>query len=70
MEKNPSEVFYLPMHVVYKASISTMKIRAVFDAAAKSSSGVSLNDTLLVRPTVHPPIIDVLYFRLHHCSHC
>ena len=44
MEKNPSEVFYLPMHVVYKASSSTMNIRAVFDATAISSSGVSLND--------------------------
>ena len=46
MEKDPSEVFYLPMHAVYKASSSTTKIRAVFDASAKSSSGVSLNDTI------------------------
>ena len=69
MEKNPSEVFYLPMHAVYKASSSTTKIRAVFDASAKSSSGVSLNDTLLVGPTVHPPLIDVLlYFRLHRIA--
>jgi len=28
MEKDPSEVFYLPMHAVYNASSSTMKIRA------------------------------------------
>ena len=32
-EKDPSEVFYLPMHAVYKASSSTTKIRAVFDAS-------------------------------------
>lgn len=54
LEKPPSLTFYLPMHAVYKASSSTTKIRAVFDASAKSSTGVSLNDTLLVGPTVHP----------------
>ena len=56
----------LPMHAVYKSSSSTTKIRAVFDASAKSSSGVSLNDILLVGPTIHPPLIDVLLrFRVH-----
>ena len=45
------------------------KIRAVFDASAKSSTGVSLNDTLLVGPTVHPPLVDVLLrFRLHRVA--
>ncbi len=56
------QVFYLPMHVVYKESTTT-KVR---DASAKSSTGVSLNDTLLVGPTMHSPLIDViLRFRLH-----
>lgn len=41
MEKGPSEVFYLPMHAVYKSSSSTTKIRAVFDASTKLASGVS-----------------------------
>ena len=53
------------MHIVRKESSSTTKIRAVFNASAKSSTGVSLNDTLLVGPTVHPPLVDVLLrFRL------
>ena len=66
LQKPSKEVFYLPMHAVYKAQSTTTKIRAVFDASAKSSTGTSLNDTLLVGPTVHPPLIDVLLtFRLH-----
>ena len=48
------------MHTVYKDSSSTSKLRVVFDSSAKSSSGVSLNDQLLVGPTVHAPLIDVL----------
>ena len=41
-DKDPFTVFYLPMHVVYKESSTTTKVRAVFDASAKSASGVSL----------------------------
>ena len=56
----PSEVFYLPMHAVHKESSTTTKICAVFDASMKTTSGISLNDTLIVGPTVYPPLIDVL----------
>jgi hypothetical protein len=52
LNKPPHTVFYLPMHVVRKSSSTTTKVMAVFDASAKTSSGVSLNDTLLVGPTV------------------
>ena len=69
LSRDPSKVFYLPMHAVYKDSSSTTKVRVVFDASAKSASGVSLNDTLLVGPTVHPPLIDVLLrFRTHRVA--
>jgi hypothetical protein len=60
LEKPIEETFYLPMHAVYKATSTTTRVRAVFDASAKSTTGVSLNDTLLIGPTVHPPLIDVL----------
>ena len=60
LEKPEKDVCYLPMHAVKKESSTTTKIRAVFDASAKSSSGVPLNDLLLVGPTVHSSLIDVL----------
>ena len=48
---------------------SNTKIRAVFDASAKSSSSTSLNDILQVGPTIHSPLIDVLLrFRLHQIA--
>ena len=64
-----SQVFYLPMHAVHKQSSSTTKIRAVFDASMKSASGVSLNDILMVGPTVHPQLVDVLIsFQMHRIA--
>ena len=61
--------FYLPIHAVRKDSSTTTKLRAVFDASAKSSTGVSLNDLLLVGPTVHPSLVDVLIrFRTHRIA--
>lgn len=60
LEKPPRNVFYLPMHAVRKDSSTTTKIRAVFDASAKSSTNLSLNDTLCVGPTVHSSLVDVL----------
>ena len=60
LKKPSSEVYYMPMHAVWKDSSTTTKLRVVFDASAKSTSGSSLNDQFLVVPTVHPPLIDVL----------
>lgn len=48
------------MHTVRKDSSTTTKIRVVFDASMKTASGVSLNDTLMVGPTVHPSLDEVL----------
>ena len=59
-----SEVFYLPMHAMRKETSSTRKVRVVFDISAKTASGTSLNDHLLIGSTVHSSIIDVpLHFR-------
>ena len=48
------------MHAIRKESNTMTKLRAVFDTSAKSSTGVSLNDTLLVGPTIHPPLVNIL----------
>ena len=48
------------MHAVYKENSTSMKLRVVFDASAKTSSGASLNDTLMVGPTLHPTLETIL----------
>ena len=40
--------FYLSHHCVIKDASSTIKLRVVFEASAKTASGVSLNDRLMV----------------------
>lgn len=53
---------YLPHHPVLKSFSLTTKLRKVFDASAKTSSGVSLNDVL----TVNEDIFTILTrFRKH-----
>lgn len=58
--------FYMPHHAVIKSSSSTTKCRVVFDGSMKSSSGVSLNNVLMVGPTVQSDLLSImLRFRLH-----
>ncbi len=56
----PDNHFYLPVHGVFKDSSSTTKVRAVFDASARTTSTFSLNDTLLPGPNLYPPLTDIL----------
>ncbi len=52
-----------------KSSSTTTKVHAVFDASTKTSTGVSLNDNLLVGPTIHSSLVDVLLrFRFHRIA--
>ena len=46
---NPN-CYYLPRHCVHKPDSTMSKLRVLFDASAKTTSGHSLNDCLLVGP--------------------
>ena len=54
LEKPVQEVFYPPIHMVRKEPSTNTKIRAVFDASSATSTSISLYDTLMVGPIVHP----------------
>ena len=61
----PHKCFYLPHHCVQKESTTT-KLRVVFDASAKTSTKVSLNDVLLVGPKIQDDLFDhVIRFRCY-----
>ncbi|XP_018401191.1 PREDICTED: uncharacterized protein LOC108778481 [Cyphomyrmex costatus] len=42
----------MPHHAVIKESSYTTKLRIVFDASVRTSSNLSLNDVVIVRPTI------------------
>ena len=60
LAKPVAEHFYLPMHGVEKAMSTTTKLRVVSDASAKTSTGVSLNGTLITGPSLYPELTTVL----------
>ncbi|XP_076230178.1 uncharacterized protein LOC143175315 [Nomia melanderi] len=66
LESDAGLSFYLPHHAVIKEGSTTTKLRVVFDGSAKTSTGISLNDTQRVGSTVQSELIDILLrFRTH-----
>ena len=66
MGRPVSSVYYLPMHGVLKEASSMTKLRIVFDASAKSTSGNSLNDILLSGGSLYPLLSTIVNrFCLH-----
>lgn len=47
---------YLPYHEVTREDKTTTKVRIVFNASSKGTNGVSLNDNLMVGPTLQPEL--------------
>ncbi len=60
ISKPVHERYYLPIHGVIKESSTTTKLLPVCDASAKTSTNVSLNDTLLAGPNMYPKLCDIL----------
>lgn len=58
--KDTNNLYITPHHAVIKELSSTTQLRVVFDASAKTTNGMSLNDQLLIGPTVQEDIFSIL----------
>ncbi|GJQ71791.1 hypothetical protein Trydic_g13554 [Trypoxylus dichotomus] len=66
---NTETHFYLPHHAVFKENSLTTKVTVVFDGSAKTTTGISLNDVLMVGPKLQQDLFDIVCrFRLHKCA--
>ncbi|XP_051162430.1 uncharacterized protein LOC127282307 [Leptopilina boulardi] len=60
------EGYYMPHQAVVREASLTSKLRVVFNASAKSTTGISLNDALMVGPTIQTSLFSlILRFRQH-----
>ncbi|XP_071642979.1 uncharacterized protein [Temnothorax longispinosus] len=66
VESPEEDGFYMPHHAVIKESSHTTKVRVVFDASAKTSNGISLNDILMTGPTIQNKLFShLIRFRVY-----
>lgn len=54
------DVYYLPHRPVIKLESSTTKVRPVFNASAKTTTGVNLNDKLQAGPNLQDDLARIL----------
>ena len=67
--KPPWQTFYKPVHGVVKESSSTMPLGAVFDASARTFSGVSFHEQLMTGSILHPHLTAmVTRFHIHRIA--
>ncbi|XP_017479438.1 PREDICTED: uncharacterized protein LOC108368980 [Rhagoletis zephyria] len=57
---NVHRKYFMPHHAVFKPTSATTKLRVVFDASCKSSNGLSLNDNLLIGPTIQKDLFEII----------
>ncbi|XP_075152891.1 uncharacterized protein LOC142226662 [Haematobia irritans] len=63
--------FYLPHHAIVKPERRSTKVRVVFNASKRTSSGVSLNDVLHIGPTLQLDLTTIiLRWRLYKYVYC
>lgn len=58
--KDDDKKYYIPHHPVIKESSTTTKLRVVFDASCKTSTGISLNDLMHAGPRLQQELTDIL----------
>ena len=54
-------VFYSPHHVFIKNASLTTILRYVFDGSSKTATGLSLNEVLMVGPTIQEGLFSLLF---------
>jgi hypothetical protein len=52
--------YYMPHHAVIKEHSISTKTRVVFDASAKTTTGISLNGQLMIGPTLQEDLFSIL----------
>lgn len=67
LQSSEVPIYYMPHHCVEKHDSTTTKLRVVFDASAKTTTNISLNDVLKVGPTIQNDLFSIiLRFRKHN----
>ncbi|XP_065075282.1 uncharacterized protein LOC135699026 [Ochlerotatus camptorhynchus] len=57
--------FFLPHHAIHRPESTTTKTRVVFDGSSHDANGLSINEVLVIGPTVQPPLqATVINFRV------
>jgi len=59
-KKYEGPCYYIAHHAVIKETSTSTKLRVVFDASMKTTSGLSLNDCLMVGPVVQSDLFSIL----------
>lgn len=55
---------FITHHLISRPSSTTTKHRVVFNASFKTNSGISLNDCLMMRPTIQDPVfVHLIHWR-------
>lgn len=63
--ERPPNSYFLPHHAVLKENSESTKLRVVFDASARTSSGYSINDIQMVGPNMQDSLFNIL-LRFRH----
>ncbi|UYV73009.1 hypothetical protein LAZ67_10001506 [Cordylochernes scorpioides] len=67
-EQPSHQVYYMPYHAVLRDQSTTTKLRVVFDASAKTSTGLSLNDLLYCGPKLQDIFNILIKFRTYQIA--